>query len=48
MLICFWSVEITLAVYAVLLPFYMIPGKFERQPTRPASLLFKKAMLTKE
>jgi uncharacterized membrane protein len=32
MLICFWSVEITLAVYAVLLPFYMIPGRFERRP----------------
>ena len=30
MLVCFWSANILLAVYAVLLPFYMIPGKFDR------------------
>jgi uncharacterized membrane protein len=33
MLMCFWSVEILLAVYAVLLPWYMIPGKFDRHAT---------------
>lgn len=33
MLVCFWSAEILLAVYAVLLPFYMIPGG---RVTRPA------------
>jgi len=27
MMICFWSAEILLAVYAVLLPFYVIPVK---------------------
>lgn len=26
MIVCFWSVEILLIMYAVLLPFYMIPG----------------------
>lgn len=26
MLICFWSVEISLAIYLLLLPFYLIPG----------------------
>lgn len=30
MLVCFWSAEILLAVYALLLTFYMIPGKIER------------------
>lgn len=34
MLVCFWSFEITLAVYALLMPFYMIPGKSERHPPR--------------
>jgi uncharacterized membrane protein len=34
MLVCFWSVEITLAVFVILLPFYMIPGKFERRASR--------------
>jgi uncharacterized membrane protein len=28
-LICFWSVGISLAVYLLLLPLYMLPGKFE-------------------
>jgi uncharacterized membrane protein len=32
MLVCFWSVEVLLAVYAVLLPWYMIPEKFDRHP----------------
>jgi uncharacterized membrane protein len=30
-LVCFWSVEISLAVYLLFLPLYLIPGKFERQ-----------------
>jgi uncharacterized membrane protein len=38
MLVCFWSVEVLLAVYAVLLPWYMIPEKFDRHPAHsPAS-----------
>ena len=37
MLVCFWSVEILLAVYAVLLPFYMIPGKCDRHPAYSAA-----------
>ena len=28
MLICFWSVEISLAVYLLVLPLYTLPGKF--------------------
>src|SRR5262245_7343016 len=36
-LVCFWSVEILLAVYAVLLPWYMIPGTFERYPAHSAA-----------
>jgi hypothetical protein len=36
MLGCFWSFESTLAVYALLMLFYMIPGKSERhQPRNP-------------
>lgn len=31
MLVCFWSIEISLAVYLLLLPLYMIPGKAERK-----------------
>ncbi len=34
MLVCFWSTEITLSIYALILPFYMIPGKFERHTAR--------------
>src|SRR5262249_27484083 len=34
MLGCFWSVEILLAVYMLLLPWYMIPGTFDRSLTR--------------
>jgi hypothetical protein len=30
MLVCFWSAQVLLAMYAVLLPWYMIPGKAER------------------
>jgi uncharacterized membrane protein len=33
MLICFWSIEISLAIYLLLLPFYMIPGKMESHLT---------------
>lgn len=29
-LVCFWSVEISLTIYLLLLPFYMLPGKFHR------------------
>jgi uncharacterized membrane protein len=29
-LICFWSVKISLAIYLMLLPWYMLPGKFDR------------------
>ena len=29
-LVCFWSVEISLTIYLLLLPFYMLPGKFDR------------------
>jgi uncharacterized membrane protein len=28
MLFCFWSVEISLTIYLLLLPLYMLPGKF--------------------
>jgi hypothetical protein len=31
MLICFWSIELSLGVYLALLPLYMIPGKFGQQ-----------------
>jgi hypothetical protein len=27
MLICFWSIEISLSIYMLLLPLYMIPGR---------------------
>ena len=37
MLVCFWSTDILLAVYAVLLPWYMIPSKFDRQPAHSAA-----------
>jgi uncharacterized membrane protein len=30
MLVCFWSIEISLASYLLLLPLYMIPGKMEQ------------------
>jgi uncharacterized membrane protein len=33
MIVCFWSLEISLGIYLFLLPFYMIPGQFERQRT---------------
>jgi uncharacterized membrane protein len=36
MLVCFWSTEVLLAMYAVLLPGYMIPSKAERSPVRHA------------
>jgi uncharacterized membrane protein len=29
--ICFWSAGISVAIYLLLLPFYMVPGKSERQ-----------------
>lgn len=34
MLICFWSAEILLAVYALLLPFYVIPLDFKPEASR--------------
>jgi uncharacterized membrane protein len=34
MLVCFWSIEISLGIYLLLLPLYMIPGKFEGQAAR--------------
>lgn len=39
MLICFWSIPITLAVYLLLMPFYMIPETyrpFEKPPSVPS------------
>jgi hypothetical protein len=39
--ICFWSVGISLAIYLLLLPLYMLPGKLGgagiTQDLRPAS-----------
>jgi hypothetical protein len=39
--ICFWSVGISLAIYLLLLPLYMVPGKLTgvktAQDFRPAS-----------
>jgi uncharacterized membrane protein len=33
-LVCYWSVELSLAVYVLLLPFYLIPGSVEgRKPS---------------
>jgi hypothetical protein len=29
--ICFWSAGISVAIYLLLLPLYMLPGNFERQ-----------------
>ena len=26
MLICFWSIQVSLGIYLLLLPFYMVPG----------------------
>jgi hypothetical protein len=37
MLVCFWSAQILLIMYAVLLPWYMIPSKAERRPVRHAT-----------
>jgi uncharacterized membrane protein len=34
MLVCFWSTEILLAAYALLLPFYVIPGEFKPASSR--------------
>jgi len=39
MLICFWSIPISLGLYLLLLPLYVIPGRVEGQPEPPASLL---------
>jgi hypothetical protein len=30
-LICFWSADISVAIYLLLLPLYMVPGNFERE-----------------
>lgn len=32
-LICFWRVGVSLAIYLLLLPLYMLPGRFERKGT---------------
>jgi uncharacterized membrane protein len=37
MMICFWSAEILLAVYALLLPFYVIPVRVAASPPKPAA-----------
>jgi ABC-type transport system involved in cytochrome bd biosynthesis fused ATPase/permease subunit len=29
--VCFWSAGISVAIYLLLLPLYMLPGKFERR-----------------
>jgi uncharacterized membrane protein len=34
MLICFWSIEISLSVYMLLLPLYMIPGRIVTNVTK--------------
>ena len=34
MLICFWSVEISLVIYLLVLPLYMLPGKLARVNSR--------------
>lgn len=34
-LVCYWSVELSLAVYVLLLPFYLIPGSVERSKPEP-------------
>jgi uncharacterized membrane protein len=31
--VCFWSAGISVAIYLLLLPLYMLPGKFERKET---------------
>lgn len=31
--VCFWSAGISVAIYLLLLPLYMLPGKFERKGT---------------
>ncbi|HEU4345971.1 MAG TPA: TMEM175 family protein [Candidatus Binatia bacterium] len=36
MLFCFWSVEISLTIYLLLLPLYMLPGKFDRHRPQTA------------
>ncbi len=37
MLICFWSVQISLAIYLLVLPLYMLPGKFGRKESTARS-----------
>jgi uncharacterized membrane protein len=34
MLVCYWSAQVLLIMYALLLPWYMIPSKAERRPVR--------------
>ena len=36
--VCFWSSGISVAIYLLLLPLYMVPGKYERKVTIVASL----------
>jgi uncharacterized membrane protein len=35
MLICFWSIEISLSIYMLLLPLYMIPGRLATSAATP-------------
>jgi len=37
MLICFWSVEISLAIYLLVLPLYTLPGKFHQKESGAGS-----------
>lgn len=37
MLVCYWSAQVLLIMYAVLLPWYMLPSKAERRPVRHAT-----------
>ncbi len=39
MLICFWSIPISLGLYLILLPLYVIPGRIESPVPGPPSLL---------
>jgi hypothetical protein len=36
--VCFWSAGISVAIYLLLLPLYMLPGKFERKKNSNAAL----------
>jgi hypothetical protein len=36
--ICFWGIQISLAIYILCLPFYMNPGKFGRKEAQAARM----------